>query len=107
MQSDEPVALSYEAPTRRGASPWALIGFSLAVLSLSVPAMIGWMIYQNVRNGGQTIVAVKGFYYPIPAAAVLLCIMGFRGRPRFFAISGIAMALLAMGATLLASSRAW
>lgn len=107
MQSQEPVALAYETPTGRGVSPWALVGFSLAVLSLWVPALIGWMIYRTIRNGAQTTFVVTGFYYPIPATAILFCAIGFRGRPRFFTIAGIAIGLLAIAAVILASSRAW
>ena len=108
MQSAQPLELGYAPPPRPGHSPWSLVGFALALLSLAVPAMMGWTIWVGLGTGSNNIrIGVNPSYYVFPSAAILLCAFGIHRRPKLFPVLGIFVSLLATGGTLLIVSRTW
>jgi hypothetical protein len=107
MQSEEPLTLNYANPVRRRVSVLAVIGLGLAMWSLAMPAMMWWFLWENIKHGAHTTSRIDGGYYVLPAAALALSAMGFRGRPKVIPTAGTIIALIATGATLLAVARTW
>lgn len=109
MGPARPIELGYAAPTCRPRhGTWALVGFGLAVLSCVVPLAMGWTIWFAHATGSAVFdVSVSPSYYVFPAAAILLCFFGSRGRRKLFPVIGIIVSLLAVSGVLALVSRAW
>lgn len=108
MPPEDPTPLTYAEPPRPGHSPWGLIGFGVALLTLIGPVLVWWMIWVDTGQGGHVSVGATPLYYAQPAVAILLCVMGLRGkRPKLFPVLGISIAVFAAGAAALAASRVW